>query len=433
MAKYLVTKKIDAAELRIGMYVTALTVPWSATEFPLEGILIKSSLDIVKISRYGNHVTIDQNKSHSSKAVKKLVLSKTITNTQTNSKNIWRRLCTEKYKVEKPIARQLKSAENLLVRVHDVFEELKKDLLRVELHSVEKIKSVSYGIVSSLLENPDALLWLTKVKIQQGKIYDHIIRCAIWATLMGRSMGIKQSSLNIMIEAILLSGIGKAYLPRTVWRKHRPAEMKPEFAISINITLEKLSHCHVDHRVLTIIANMNERYDGSGYPGRNLQDRTPYLAQIAGLVETFDLLLHPMLCKKRRAFGQALSQLYCFRDSIFNAGLVEEFIFATGLYPSGTIVVLSNGCRGVVVEQTKDRRIRATVAITHDAKDYRLLRYEIAVLGEGKYQEVTIKQEANLHQINGDDMTKINQLVSKYQQGTVTNILASTKQLLSRK
>ena len=178
---------------------------------------------------------------------------------------------------------------------------------------------------------------------------------------------------------------------------------------------------------------MNERYDGSGYPGRILQDRTPYLAQIAGLVETFDLLLHPMLCRKRRAFGQALSKLYCFRDSLFNAELVEEFIIATGLYPAGTIVVLSNGCRGVVIEQTKDRRIRATVAITHDAQDYRLLRYEIAQLGHGKFLDVTIKQEANLHQINAEDMKKINLLVSKYQQGIMTNILTSTKHLLSGK
>ena len=432
MAKYLVTKKIHTADLRIGMFVTSLAVPWSATEFPLKGILIKSSLDILKLSRYGNQVTVDQNKSQSSNAVQSLALSKTTSNQKTNSRAIWHKLCTEKYQVEKPIAKQLKPAQELLERVQDVFEELKKELISIDLQSVEKVKVVSYQIVSSLLENPDALLWLTKVKIQQGRIYDHTVRCAIWATLMGRSMGLKQTSLNTMIEAILLAGIGKAYLPPAVWKNHRPAEMKPEFAKSVNITIAKLSHCNVDQRVLAIIANMNERYDGSGYPCQKLQDRTPYLAQIAGLVETFDLLLHPMLCKKRRAFGQALSKLYCFRDGLFNASLVEEFIFATGLYPAGTIVVLSNGYRGVVVEQTKDRRIRATVAITHDAQDYRLLRYEIAQLGHGKYQDVTIKQEANLHQINSDDMKKINQLVSKYQQGIMANILTSTRHLLSR-
>ncbi len=431
MAQYLITKKIKTTELCIGMYVTSLDVPWSATEFPLRGVLIKSSLDIAKIARYGNHVTIDQNKSHSSEAVKKLTLTKSMTTTRANPKNIWRKLCTENYMLEITIAKQLKSAENLLVRVHDVFEELKKDLFSVEQHSVENIKIVSYGIVSSLLENPDALLWLTRVKIQQRRIYDHTVRCAIWATLMGRSMGLKQSSLNTMIEAILLSGIGKAYLSRSTWKNHHPAEMKPEFAIAVNTTLEKLTHCHVEQSVLTIIANMNERYDGSGYPGRNLRDRTPYLAQIAGLVETFDLLLNPMLCRKRRAFGQALSKLYCFRDSLFNAVLIEEFIIATGLYPAGTIVMLSNGCRGVVIEQTKDRRIRATVAITHDVRDYRLPRYEIAQLGHGKYQDITIKQEANLHQISEDDMKKINGLVSQYQQGVMTNLFTSTKNLFS--
>jgi len=428
MAKYLVTKKIDTADLRIGMFVTALEVPWSITEFPLKGILIKSSADIDKISQYGKRVEIDQNKSQSANPVQKIAFSKPLKNVDAKVRIgncIWQKLCTEQYSIDKPISKQLKPAKQLLDRAHEVFDELKKDLASQNLQSVDKIKVVSCKIVSSLLENPDALLWLTKVKMNHGKIYDHTVRCAIWATLMGRSMGLKQSSLNVMIEAILLSGIGKAYLPKAVWQKHNPAEMKPAFAVAMNHTIEKLSFCKIEHRVLTIIANMNERYDGSGYPAQKLQDKIPYLSQMAGMVETFDLLLHPMHCTKKRSFAQALSRLYCFRDSLFNGELIEELIRATGLYPAGTIVVLSNGFRGVVVEQTKNRRIRATVALTHDAQDYRLLRYQIVKLGENQYKNVLIKQEANLHQLNDDDMKKINRLVAQHQGGLLSNIVSS--------
>lgn len=434
MARYLVTKKIDTADLRIGMYVTALEVPWSATEFPLKGVLIKSTQDILKISRYGHLVTIDQNKAQTSNALKNI--AKSILPSKSKGKRfqataIWRKLCTEKYPIKMPIAKQLKPAEKLLTRIQVVFDELKQDLQKIELHNVEKIKVVSCKIVASLLENPDALLWLTKVKIQHGKIYDHIVRTAIWGTLMGRSMGLKQVSLNTLIEAILLSGIGKAYLPNRVWANYDPADIGANYAGSTYTTLEKISHCHIDQRVLSIIANINERYDGSGYPCQKLQDRIPYLAQIAGLVETFDLILHPMHSRKRRSFGQALSRLYCFRDGLFNTALIEEFIAATGLYPAGTIVVLSNGYRGVVVEQTKDRRIRATVALTHDAQDYRLLSYQIAKLGEGEFKDIMIREEANLHLINDDDMRKINGMVGKYQQGKLSSIFHSTKDFLS--
>ena len=439
MAKYLVTHKIDTADLRIGMYVTALEVPWSLTEFPLEGVLVKSAQDILRISKYGRRVQVDQSKSQSSDSLQNAALSVAASsqksqvpkNIKPSTNILWRKFCTEKYKTKVPIGKQLKKADELLDRVHSVFDQLKKDLSNNQVRSIDNIREVSSGIVSTLLDNPDALLWLTKVKIQHGKVYDHTVRSAIWATLMGRSMGLKASSLTTLVEALLLSGIGKAYLPQSVWKDHNPVDMKPEFASAVCKTIEKLGHCQVDPRVLMIIANMNERYDGSGYSSQKSLDKIPYLAQMAGLVETFDLLLHPMCTSKRRAFGQALSRLYCFRDSLFNGALIEEFIRATGLYPSGTIVVLSNGYRGVVVEQTKDRRIRATVALTHDAEDYRLMNYEIAGLGCGKYENVIIKEEANLHQINDDDMQKINLLIKKFQHGKLSKFLSSSKRLFS--
>ena len=439
MARHLVTHKIDTADLRIGMYVTALEVPWSLTEFPLEGVLVKSAQDIVRLSKYGRRVEIDQSKSQSRDSLQNIAKAvSSISDKASPAKNtipstsiLWRKFCTESYKVKVPIAKQLKKADELLDRVHNVFDDLKKDLSNNQVRSIDNVREVSHRIVSTLLDNPDALLWLTKVKIQHGKVYDHIVRSAIWATLMGRSMGLKSASLNTLVEALLLSGIGKAYLSQQVWKDHNPADMKPEFASAVHKTIEKLSHCQVDPRVLMIIGNMNERYDGSGYSSQKSLDKIPYLAQMAGLVETFDLILHPMCSKKRRAFGQALSRLYCFRDSLFNGALIEEFIRATGLYPSGTVVVLSNGYRGVVVEQTKDRRIRATVALTHDAQDYRLMNYKIAGLGAGEYANVIIKEEANLHQINDDDMQKINLLIKQYQQGKLAKIFSSSKRLFS--
>ena len=50
MTRHSTTKSIDIADLRIGMFVTRLEVAWSATEFPLQGILIRNRQDILKIS-----------------------------------------------------------------------------------------------------------------------------------------------------------------------------------------------------------------------------------------------------------------------------------------------------------------------------------------------------------------------------------------------
>jgi len=432
MTKYRTTKEIDVAELRIGMFVTRLETAWSATEFPLQGTLIRNRQDILKISQYGRKVTIDQERcSESSMMAFRLPYVQKTRSPQKikihkEVQRPWRKFCTNNYETSKVISKEIIQAKRLLARVEDVFTELKQDLTNINDDKVAEIKSVSNEIVSSLLVNPDALLWLTKVKADNGRVYEHTVRTSIWATLMGRSMGLRRSSLNALNQAILLSGIGKAELNINVWRKYDSAKMQPEYAMWSSITIGKLAKCKtIDPQVLTIIANMTERYDGSGYPTQKSAKKIPYLSQIAGLVESFDLILQPMLYGKKITFGKALSKLYCLADTLFDGALVEEFIQATGLYPAGTQVLLSNGYYGVVVEQSKSRRIRATVALTHNAEGYRLLKYTVVQLGEAKYENVIIQQESEKYKLNEDDLKQINVLIQKHQASTLSRIFAS--------
>ena len=411
------------------MYVTRLEVPWSATEFPLQGVLLTSRQDILKISRYGQSVHIDQNKSLSSgpkQPVESMVAS-IYANRQDKSKRRpprnWRKYCTQKYQANTPIAKEIVQARKLLNRVDEAFIELKTDMKLLAPVKVNELKSVSNSIVESILDNPDALLWLIKVKEHKGIVYDHTVRTVVWAITMGRSMGIQQSSLKAMAQAILLSGIGKAYLKKKDWQGYKGAKMTLSYARWSSITLHKLSQCSIDQRVVTIIANMTERYDGTGFPQQKASKEIPYLSQIASLAESFDLILYPMPGGKKRLFSQALARLYCLSDSIFDRELVEELIQAVGLYPAGTQVLLSNGYRGVVVEQSKERRLRATVALTHDQDDYRLLSYRVVELGEGKYQNVLVKREAPVHHINEDDQKRINLLIKKYQQNAFNRMM----------
>ncbi|TQV87904.1 HD-GYP domain-containing protein [Aliikangiella coralliicola] len=421
MSKHIETRRLNVAELRIGMYVTRLETPWSATEFPLEGVLIKSREDILKISRYGKQVEIDQAKSLSGgqlNLISQIAGSRDSSkkrNQQVGQVRPWRKFCTQSYSDQRPISKEIAHAYKLLQRADQLLNELKPGLKNINAKFVSQISTVSDEIVASLIESPDALLWLTKVKVRAGKVYDHVVRTSIWATLMGRSMGVQRSSLSVMNQAILLSSVGKSYLRKNDWLAFQGAELHPDFAKWSQLTLEKLSHCRIEPRVLTIIANMTERFDGSGFPQQKSGKAIPYLSQVAGLAEAFDLILHPMLTRKRRTVGQVLSRLYCYRDSAFDGELIEELIQATGLYPPGTQVLLSSGCSGIVVEQSKDRRIRATVALTHDPEGYRLLSYKIIRLGEGDYKDVIIRQEGSMHKVTEDDLQRINQEIRNYQ------------------
>lgn len=436
MPKYLETKRVNIADLRIGMYVARLEVPWSSTEFPLKGVLLTSTQDILRISRYGQTVYIDQKRSLSKPKASPL---KQLTKIQLQPRapekrppRTWRKYCNQQYQTGNVISKELNKAKKLLSQVNHVFDELKQDMKHIRPQKVSEIKAVSQGMVSTIIDNPDALLWLVKVKQNKGEVFDHTVRAAVWAVTMGRSMGIQKSSLLALTEAILLSGVGKSYLTKDDWLSHKGARVGQRYARWVGITLEKLAHCNIEARVLTIIAGMTERYDGSGVPGQKSAKTIPYLSQIAGLVESFDLILYPMPGRKKRMFSQSLARLYYLGDRLFDRELVEEFIQAVGLYPPGTQVLLSNGYQGVVVEHSKERRLRATVALTHEPGGYRMLSYHVVRLGVGKLENVIIKREAPAHELVASDLKRINHLIVQYQRGVLSRLVGGVGQLFSR-
>jgi hypothetical protein len=58
-----------------------------------------------------------------------------------------------------------------------------------------------------------------------------------------------------------------------------------------------------------------------------------------------------------------MQQLQGWTDKYFNAGLVELFIQAIGIFPVGTLVELSTGQLAVVLEQSRPRRLKPKVLV----------------------------------------------------------------------
>ena len=423
MTKYIQTKQVGITELCVGMYVTRLQVPWSATPFPLEGVLVKSHQDIVELAKYGNTLFIDQTRSLNS-GVPSLLSNisnqtgRVIGLADARSKERpWRKYCTRKYQTERSLGSEMQNASKLFLRVGKTFQMLRRDPELQSARSLREVEEVSKAIVDSVLANPDALVWVAKVKSCGGPIYDHTLRSAIWATLIGRSMGLLKSALHQLNEAIFLSGVGKMNLSKRQWKNCDLLEIDKEFAQWSTIALQMLAHSRIEQKVLTILGNMTERLNGTGYPNQKMGKAIPYLAQIAAIAETFDLTMNPIGKKVKRTAGQSLCRLYWCRDTLFDGNLIQELIQAVGLYPPGSHVELSSGEKGVVVEQTKVRRIRATVALTHDEEGHQVARPKVVKLGEGAYEEVIICQESPQSRLTKSQMKGLDEAVVRFHFG----------------
>ncbi|WP_375183332.1 HD-GYP domain-containing protein, partial [Marinobacter sp.] len=128
-----------------------------------------------------------------------------------------------------------------------------------------------------------------------------------------------------------------------------------------------LADSGLSRAVLSVVQGHRERHNGSGFPEGIRGDRIPLLAKVAGIAEFFESLIGPRESALPMTPDKAVSLLYEMRNIEFQEDLVESFIQAIGIYPTGSLVELTDGQRGVVVSHSPERRLWPRVMVMTDS------------------------------------------------------------------
>jgi hypothetical protein len=98
----------------------------------------------------------------------------------------------------------------------------------------------------------------------------------------------------------------------------------------------------------------------------------PLLARIAGLVDTYDAMITPRPYAPARTSHEATLELLDCKGKQFQESLVEQFVQAIGLFPTGTMVELNTGEVAIVVTQNATRRLKPELVIVLNSAKERL-------------------------------------------------------------
>ena len=90
------------------------------------------------------------------------------------------------------------------------------------------------------------------------------------------------------------------------------------------------------------------------------------LGSIAAIVDTFDALTAARPYAAPVSPSAALSMLYKWRGSFFDAELVEQFIRCIGIFPLGSVVELNSGEVGIVIAQSLEKRLQPRIMVIRD-------------------------------------------------------------------
>ena len=239
-------------------------------------------------------------------------------------------------------------------------------------HPVEiaRVEEVVDEMVESMVRNPDALMWVARLREQDITTYAHGLQVAVYLVAFGRHLGFPRAELAQLGTIGLLLDIGKIKLPRALLEKR--GRLTPEEFETVkghvNLGLEILAVTpNWPVEVLEGIAQHHERMNGSGYPRALKAEQIGIFGRMAGIGDCFAALT------KSRPYAEAVSSYEALRSitgwggDYFHAPLTEQFVQAIGVFPVGSLVELSTGEVAVVVSHNKVRRLKPRVLLLTSA------------------------------------------------------------------
>jgi HD-GYP domain-containing protein (c-di-GMP phosphodiesterase class II) len=272
-----------------------------------------------------------------------------------------------------------------------------------------QVKTSVSPMIESVLRNPDASMWLARLKDKDDYTYHHSIGCSIWALVLGRQIGLPRHDIHSLAIGTLLFDIGKTKIPKSLLNKKTDLSPEERELVKRHVDdgIEAVSQTNgVSPDILDIIKYHHERLDGSGYPYKLSGKDIPIMARIAAIVDCYDAMTSERHWVQASSPSMVVRKLYAWRGKLFQSELIEAFIQAVGLYPSGTIVKLSTGEIGIVTEESQSQRLYPKLLMLLDENRTpfpRGLYLDLAKVREnaaGKKINIIKSLEPGIHGIN---------------------------------
>ncbi len=375
--------KISTDHLRHGLYVAELDRPWLETPFLFQGFLIRDDDDIAELRKHCRYVVVDAPQcTLPDEELTRLaqLSSETRAAERAASGSARARPIADvpepdfdktgrAYVNSEPLAAELERAQVIEAAASKAINSVIDGVRRGEALDVPQLEQVVDPLVDSVLRNADAMGWLMRIRETDEYVYQHSIGSSVWAVVFGRHLGFDKETLNAVGLGGLLLDIGKTRLPVEILRKPGPLDQDEWLMMHMHVEygLDILRESgNTDPRVEIMLATHHERHDGSGYPQSLKETSIPVLGRLAGIVDAYDAMVSRRPYAETRSTFAAMRELQVMAKDRFQKEMVDQFVQAVGMFPTGSLVELNTGEVAVVTAQNNYQRLRPEVMIVLD-------------------------------------------------------------------
>ena len=210
-------------------------------------------------------------------------------------------------------------------------------------------------ITDSVARNPGALISLARLKTVDDYTYMHSVAVCAMMVSLAKQLGLDEAQIRSAGLSGLLHDLGKAMMPMEVLNK--PGKLtEAEFAVIKSHPVEGhkmlLAGINVDPMALDVCLHHHEKTDGSGYPKGLKGDAISLFAKMGAVCDVYDAITSNRPYKSGWDPAESLRKMAEWANGHFDPKVFQAFVKSMGIYPVGSLVRLTSGRIGVVVEQT---------------------------------------------------------------------------------
>jgi len=194
---------------------------------------------------------------------------------------------------------------------------------RLYLERLEDEKVHAEEVSSLHLRTIEALALAIEAK--DHTTHDHLQRVQVYATELGKELGLKAEERDALRAAALLHDIGKLAVPEHIISK--PGRLTPEefekMKIHPIVGAEILERVKFPYPVVPIVRAHHEKWDGSGYPYGLAGEEIPLGARILSVVDCLDALATDRQYRRALPLEEAIKIVGSEAGKAFDPRVVE--------------------------------------------------------------------------------------------------------------
>lgn len=260
---------------------------------------------------------------------------------------------------------------------------------------MDNVQNLVEEISDSLARNPGALISLARLKTADDYTYMHSVAVCAMMVALARQLKLDEEQTRAAGVAGLLHDLGKAMMPMDILNK--PGKLTDaEFSIIKSHPVEGhkllLGGSEVGEIALDVCLHHHEKMDGSGYPKGFKGDEISLFAKMGAVCDVYDAITSNRPYKAGWDPAESLRKMAEWKGH-FDPKVFQAFVKSLGIYPIGSLVRLTSGRLGVVVEQTAQSLVNPMVKVFFSTKSNMRIVTEVIDLSRPGSLEKIIGRE----------------------------------------